>query len=97
MRWTGEFRTQGYHKLTENRGVWTLRHRHRSRTEPAGWYLYGPDGVDVVAEWMGDKIAKAQAAATRFVTTYRPEDLVAAAKSAERDGTWERLLADDAA
>jgi hypothetical protein len=72
--------------------VWTLHHRQPSRTEPKGWFLYGPPGVDVIGEFMAERSAAAQRKALDYVTRYRPEDVVDAAKSAEHDRAWSALL-----
>lgn len=92
MRWTGEFKALGYYKLTVDGQVWELRHRKRSRAEPDGWYLYGPDGVDVVAEFMGDRLAPAQRATAKRVATYDPDGAVSAARSTELDQAWNDAL-----
>lgn len=89
IRWTGEFRQQGLYRLTVDEQVWELRYRKRSRAEPDGWYLYGPPTADVVAEFMGEKLASAQRAAAKRVATYDPYAAVTVARSAELEKAWD--------
>lgn len=68
--WTGELRGRGFYRYTDERGVWELHYRRASRTERAGHYLYGPEGTDVVAEYVGEKLAQAQRNAAKFTAGY---------------------------
>lgn len=93
MSWAGEFRAIGFYKLTDSQGrVWRLDHRKRSRTEREGYYLYGPDGVDVVAEWMGVQRVGAQRKAEIFVDAYDAHGDMERAESDRKDEEWQRLI-----
>jgi hypothetical protein len=93
VSWTHDRRTVGFCRLSgDPRGEWRLYHRKASGDQREGWYLYGPDGVPVVGEWMAERIATAQRAAERFVNRYEPEAAADAAQSAANDQLWQQLL-----
>lgn len=97
MNWAGEFRQCGFYKLTIDDRTWELRWRKGSRTEPDGYYLYGPSGVDVIAEFMGAKLAAAQRAAVRRAYTYDPEAAKTLADSKASDALWDELITRESA